>query len=480
MAITRTSLNQSQSTTNSATYDTGSIAPSANQFVILTLRSLHSTAGTPTCTVTSNSGLNLTWAQIVRTDFSTIASPTNDVIMFGALTTASPGSGTVHVAFSGTGSTQSGLIWDIAEYDGCDISGGTVASVIQQTGSGSSDTAGTTWTDTFGSAVNTNNAVVAVGGNANKNAPGGTWNSSFTQDTNVGSTESTAYNMGDGHVLSGFTGSSHTITSTTASAAWGIAGAELKVAASGSVVTDTDSATLTDSLNALNAADVATEAGTLSESVGTIPVVASTSDSGALSESPTGNLTLAAVSDSGTLSENASASLTQIAAGSETITTTETVSSISIAVTISDTGTLTESAVATLTISPTDSVTVTEAAGIVVAGTTADSAAVGESLAENAAVGGTDSAVLSESASASQAAGTNAITDTDNFAVQEAINSLIASLSDTEAFAMAEAASVPQPPAPPGPDEIGIPVRYLGKKWYQTIPPKAYWTPGSR
>lgn len=226
MAATRTQLIQSSSTTNTSAYDTGSISPTANTLLVLKLRFKHSTAGVPTVTVTSNAGLNPTWSLVKQTDFDSAASPTDCIAVFAALAGATPGTGTVHIA---TSIAASGMEWEIAGWDGLDLSAGTVAGVTVQTGAGHGDATGTTFTDTFGSAVNTNNAVDAVFGGANKNAPALTWNNSFTKDTDAGSGESTAYNFGTAHILSGFASTSHTATSATAQI-WGMAGVEWLVA----------------------------------------------------------------------------------------------------------------------------------------------------------------------------------------------------------------------------------------------------------
>lgn len=227
MSITRTQLDTGTNVNNLSAYNTTvSISPAASTLVIIKLRTHYTTAGSPTVTVTSNAGLNLTWSNIKQTDFTTIASPTDTILMAGALSGSTPGTGTVHVAIS---KTCSGLIWEIIQLSGVDLSGGTVASTVQQTGSGSSDTAGTTLTDTFGSAVSTNNAVMSCAGQAVKTGGIYTWNNSFTKGIDTGSGENTAYNLTTGFILSGFTGTTHTVTSTS-STVWGIIGAEIKVA----------------------------------------------------------------------------------------------------------------------------------------------------------------------------------------------------------------------------------------------------------
>lgn len=227
LAITRTQLNASNSTTNSTAYDTGTVTPSASSFCVILVRTHYTTAGAPTVTFSNGTGLTLTaWSNVKQVNWNTAASPTDTCAIGASLTGATPGSGPVHVAIS---KTCSGLIWEVLQLDGCDLSGGTVASVTVQTGSGSSDTAGTTWTDTFGGAVNTANAVTAAGGINSSAAPGPTWNNGFTGDVNSGSGEGTAYDLGTGHVLSGFTGSSHTVTAT--SGIWGVCGVEWKATA---------------------------------------------------------------------------------------------------------------------------------------------------------------------------------------------------------------------------------------------------------
>jgi hypothetical protein len=228
LAITFFDTLHNQSTTNTSTFDTASFSPANDTFYMIGVRGHYTTAGSPTVTITSNSGLNLTWSGIKQTDWNTIASPTDTVAIAGAIAGSSPGTGSVHIAWS---KTQSGCIWQIISASGADLSGGTVASVIVQTGAGSSDTAGTTLTDTFGAAVNTDNGAYAVGGQANKNAPGATWNNGWTGSFDVGSGESTAYDITTGYVNSGFSSNSHTVTSTL-SAVWGICACEVKVAPS--------------------------------------------------------------------------------------------------------------------------------------------------------------------------------------------------------------------------------------------------------
>lgn len=233
LAITRTQLTASNSVTNAAAYDTASVSPAASSFCVILVRTHYTTAGAPTVTFSNGTGLTLSaWSNVKQANWNSIASPTDTIAIGASLTGGSPGSGPVHIAIS---KTCSGLIWEVLQLDGCDLSGGTVASVTVQTGSGSSDTAGTTWTDTLTGAANTANAITACGGINSSAAPGPTWNNGFTGAVNSGSGEGTAYDLGTGFVLSGFTGSSHTVTAT--SGIWGIIGVEWKAAAAGAAAT---------------------------------------------------------------------------------------------------------------------------------------------------------------------------------------------------------------------------------------------------
>lgn len=240
MTIARTQLTTGNNTNNLSSYPTATITPTANTLILILLRTHFTTAGALTLTLTNGTGLTLgTYVQVKQQDFNTIAAQTDTVAIFGVLTGSSPGSGPINI---GTSKTCSGMIWEVIQLTGVNLAGGTVASTVQQTGSGVSDTAGTTWTDTFGAAVNTANAVFACAGINNKNAPTATWNNSFTKDVDVGSGESTAYDLTTGHILSGFTGTTHTVTGT--SGIWAIVGVEIKALA-GTLFTKSLTGTLT-------------------------------------------------------------------------------------------------------------------------------------------------------------------------------------------------------------------------------------------
>jgi len=151
-----TSLTANTSATDASSYATASISPSANALLIAGINNQKgSTPDTPTC-----SGLSLSWTQLDSSlPYDSIASPTDRLTVFYAVTGASPGSGAITFDFGGV--NQTGAAWAVAEWTGVDTGG-----PIGVTSSNSQDDTSTTLTVTLGAFSDAGNGTFGVFGNA--------------------------------------------------------------------------------------------------------------------------------------------------------------------------------------------------------------------------------------------------------------------------------------------------------------------------
>lgn len=94
-------------------YATASISPKPNQLIFLAVACSLATAPS------SISGNGLTWVEVTRVSFQTIASPAKMLILYRAMGT-SPTPGVVTINF---GSSMNGICWAVDQLDGVDTSG---------------------------------------------------------------------------------------------------------------------------------------------------------------------------------------------------------------------------------------------------------------------------------------------------------------------------------------------------------------------
>lgn len=129
MPITMTLLIGEFNDANQASYTTGTITPTANSLVLYGIHSVRSVSPPAVPTVTSNTGLNVTWTQVETIPFNPISAPISRGTLFRALH-ASPGSGTTTIDFGAV--TQERCAWIIAEFAGVDTGGTNGAAAVVQ------------------------------------------------------------------------------------------------------------------------------------------------------------------------------------------------------------------------------------------------------------------------------------------------------------------------------------------------------------
>lgn len=119
-----TSLTTDATTTGATSYATASITPTASRLLIATVGASIASAPVPTPTVSGN---GLTWELVENTDNT--GSEIRSLFVFRALSGASPSAGAVTFNF---GSTMSGCVWNVTEYDNYDTSGTNGSGAIAQ------------------------------------------------------------------------------------------------------------------------------------------------------------------------------------------------------------------------------------------------------------------------------------------------------------------------------------------------------------
>lgn len=149
MAITATNLATSGSTTDSTSFTTGSISPSANKLILLWVYTINSSApNTPTVT-----GNSLNWVNVAsRADGANI----RRITLFRAMGT--PTSGPLTIDFAGQ--LQSGCAWSIVQYDGTSLIGTDGSGALVQAVSNASIGIDTSLTVTLAAFSGVGNATV--------------------------------------------------------------------------------------------------------------------------------------------------------------------------------------------------------------------------------------------------------------------------------------------------------------------------------
>lgn len=213
MAIGVSALTLGSSSTNTTTYNTASITPTANRLVLLAIEMARSGTAAPPAvfTVTGN---GLTWVEVAKVGvgFSSGANYNGQVSLFRAMG-ASPSAGAVQIV---TDATATSMAWSIVEFSGIDTSGTNGSGAIVQSVTNRNDSV-TTVTATLGTFSNANNATYGAFGAGDGGGVPRTWTpgTGFTElhdtgaefasigtmwqaanDTTVDSTASASTNIG--------------------------------------------------------------------------------------------------------------------------------------------------------------------------------------------------------------------------------------------------------------------------------------------
>jgi hypothetical protein len=179
--MTATHLTSGGDASNSTSYTTGSITPSANKLILAVVTSTQSAVPNAPA-VSSLTGNGLTWVQVLD---SGSADARWRVFVFRAMG-ASPSAGAVTISMGGT---STNCTWSIAEYDGVDTTGTDGSGAIGQTVMGAWLSSVTSFPANF--ATSPTNPCVGGAVVNSAEAPGG-----GTGWSVVGSTTTTTPNVG--------------------------------------------------------------------------------------------------------------------------------------------------------------------------------------------------------------------------------------------------------------------------------------------
>ena len=181
--ITQTLLTAGNNAANQRIYTTAAIAPAPNALVTVAVL-MRRSSGALTPTVTG--GGMTAWAPVANADFDTQSSPSKRLVIFRAMS-ATPGSGPITIAFSGS---VSNVQWIVSQWAGVETGGTNGSGAIVQTGMARSDGA-TSLAVSLAPFVSTNDVAYGVAGVA-KNGPIVTPASGFTEIAEVSSGENSA------------------------------------------------------------------------------------------------------------------------------------------------------------------------------------------------------------------------------------------------------------------------------------------------
>lgn len=120
MAVTPTHLTTGSSTTNTTSYTTASITPTANQLVLIAVMPTVTSGTTPTMTV---SGTGLTWVQE-----NTSTPGFRTMVVFRAMG-ASPTAGALTITAA---ASVTSCLWSVVQFDGIDTTGTNGSGAIAQ------------------------------------------------------------------------------------------------------------------------------------------------------------------------------------------------------------------------------------------------------------------------------------------------------------------------------------------------------------
>lgn len=167
LPITKTDLTSGSSSTNATSYVTASIAPAANQLILLAVEQNLAGTGIPVCpTVTGN---GLTWVEVAGNNHWDAGAPNfwSRTCVFRAMLATTPTAGTVTLNFGAV--SQDSVAWSIAEFDHVDTTGTNGSGAVVQSASfGANNAAALSVTlATFG---NVNNATYGAFGAGNTGA----------------------------------------------------------------------------------------------------------------------------------------------------------------------------------------------------------------------------------------------------------------------------------------------------------------------
>jgi hypothetical protein len=181
--ITQTLLTSGNNAANQKIYTTAAIAPAANALVTVAVL-MRRSSGALTPTVTG--GGMTAWAPVANADFDTQSSPTKRLVIFRAMS-ATPGSGSITIAFSGSASN---VQWIVSQWAGVETGGTNGSGAIVQTGMARSDGA-TSLAVSLAPFASANDVAYGVAGVA-KNGPTVTPASGFTEIAEASSGENSA------------------------------------------------------------------------------------------------------------------------------------------------------------------------------------------------------------------------------------------------------------------------------------------------
>lgn len=156
MAITIANKGSLFSGTNAASYATASYTPTANRLLLAVIVNENNVAGAdPVEPVVTGNGL--TWAKIATYVPDNVGSKVR-ISIWGALTGATPSAGALTADFSLDTTVELGCNIIVDEATGVDMSGGTVASCIVQSVTGTLNGSGTSESITLAALANSSNA----------------------------------------------------------------------------------------------------------------------------------------------------------------------------------------------------------------------------------------------------------------------------------------------------------------------------------
>lgn len=155
MAVGASLLTAGNSIAGGTSFNTASIAPAANELILLWVES-HPTA-TPTAT-----GNSLTWVQVTQ-----VALGNSRGTLLRAMG-ASPSSGVVTIDFGAT--SQDSVSWIVIDYSGTDTSGTNGSGAIVQSATNTDGVGGTSLTITLGAGIGSGNATAAAVAHATNEA----------------------------------------------------------------------------------------------------------------------------------------------------------------------------------------------------------------------------------------------------------------------------------------------------------------------
>lgn len=210
----------SATTSGATSYSTGSVTPTANALVIVTV--INTKASAPDTPTVSQNGH--AYVQMDTVTFNTIASPVTRATTFRA-SQSSPGAGAVTADFGGA--TQTGCIIEVVEFWGADTSGSDGSGAVVQHVAWNRADSTTNPTLTITTPSSTNNAIFFAVADSVSSASDNTPPAGYTEieELNYGTPAA-----GGAFYYQNWTPAQTTITSTATSRNWATTAIEIKPA----------------------------------------------------------------------------------------------------------------------------------------------------------------------------------------------------------------------------------------------------------